>query len=137
MRWQRSRAVRDPRRPDLTSHILQEPLWLQIWLVWLLLVNSASVAFVRRGEARWVLIAFVANLVTLSALFELNGYNRLLGLSHVIWWTPLLVYLYRRPVLSARPGAFPAWLRVLFVTNLASLVVDYVDVARYALGDRT
>jgi hypothetical protein len=61
----------------------------------------------------------------------------LLGLPHVVWWTPLVVYLYRRRSLLKRPPSFAGWIKTLVVTNTVSLVVDYIDVLRYVLGDRT
>lgn len=71
------------------------------------------------------------------ALFELNGFNRLLGLSHVIWWTPLVLYLLRRLSGTEFSSPFGRWVRVLIATNGLSLVVDYIDVMRYILGDRS
>jgi hypothetical protein len=118
------------------EYILQEPLWLQSWVFWMIGVNLLCVAFLRHTEARWVLAAWIGNLILMTAIFELNGYNRLLGLSHVVWWTPLLVYLFRQRQSVPSTGAFAAWVRVLFLTNGASLLIDYIDVVRYALGDR-
>lgn len=120
----------------MIEFIRQEPLWLQAWILWMVLVNTASVVFVRRDEARWVLTCWLGNVLTMSALFAQVGYVRLLGLAHVVWWTPLVVYLWRRR--GSFPGATPfgVWVRLLLATNAASLVIDYADVARYLLGDR-
>lgn len=135
----------------MMQEIAQQPVWLQIWIYWLILVNTASIVFVgRRVEARWVLAAWIGNLAFMAYLYDTMGYVRLLGLSHVVLWTPLLVYLYRRhqnerqvreqdadepvPVAKETKGLARiarAWLFVLFFTNLTSLAVDYVDVARY------
>jgi hypothetical protein len=119
----------------VTEHILREPFWLQVWIFWLLFVNGASILFLRRAEARWVLLAFAANAVTMGRLFEAFGYTRILGLSHVIWWTPLVIYLFRRRS-GFGEGAFGGWARWLLLTNAISLAIDYVDVTRWALGDR-
>jgi hypothetical protein len=121
----------------MAQHMLQYPLWLQAWIGWMLIVNSASILFLRHTEARWVLGAWIGSFVFMSALFELNGFNRLLGLSHVLWWTPLLIYLMRRLPGLDGSAAFARWLRTLMVTNALSLVVDYTDVVRYLLGERT
>jgi hypothetical protein len=116
------------------EHIAREPFWLQAWIYWMIFMNSASLLFVRRVEARWVLLAWIASLVTMNQLFAAYGYTRILGLAHVIFWSPLVVYLFRR-----RPrfgeGAFGGWARWLLATNAISLAIDYVDVARWALGD--
>ncbi len=121
---------------ELIGHMLREPLWLQTWLAWMGGVNTASLLYLRHVEARWVLGAFVFNFLLMTLLFELSGYTRLLGLAHVMGWTPLLLYLARRWPALPREANFGIWIRVLFVTNAISLVIDYIDVARYALGDR-
>jgi len=119
----------------MLDHILDEPLWLELWIFWMVILNSASIFFLRRAEARWTLAAWLGNLFTMNRLFEVFGYTRILGLSHVLWWTPLVVYLFRRRA-SFGEGAFGGWARWLALTLAASLVVDYLDVARWALGER-
>ncbi len=120
----------------MLPEILAQPAWLQLWILWLVVVNTASLFFLRRHEARWVLAAWLANAVLITALFEWGGYTRFLGLSHVICWTPLLIYLWRRRSAWSGHGRFSIWIRALFLTNLISLAIDYLDVARYLLGDR-
>lgn len=120
----------------LIGEILQQPWWLIVWLAWLGLVNVASLAFWNEIEARWVFAAFVGAFLLMTALYELNGYNRFLGLGHVVFWTPLMFYLYQRLSNVLGPRLFETWLRVLMATNGLSLVIDYVDVLRYLMGDR-
>ncbi len=122
---------------DFTHHLLQQPMWVQVWVAWMGLVNTASLVFLRRTEARVILGVFAGNFVFMNALFMLNGFNRLLGLSHVIFWTPLVVYLVRRLWKLEQASAFGVWVRVLALTNGLSLVIDYVDVVRYLMGDRS
>lgn len=122
---------------DFVRHLLQQPLWVQVWVAWLGLVNFASVAFLQRKEGRVVLAVFAANMICMSALFALNGFNRLLGLSHVLWWTPLLVYLVLRLKQTSSDSPFDKWMRILVATNALSLVLDYSDVVRFLLGDRS
>jgi len=122
---------------ELIGQILQEPWWLLLWLGWLGLVNVASIAFWSEREARWVFGALVGAFVAMQVLYQMNGYNRFLGLAHIIFWTPLLVYLYRQLRNVVGPRLFETWLRILMATNGVSLVIDYVDVFRYLGGDRT
>jgi hypothetical protein len=65
------------------------------------------------------------------------GYVKLLGLPHVLIWTPLVFFL----LAQARKADMPVWPRrviwVIVGTIVVSLVFDYVDVARYLLGART
>jgi len=70
-------------------------------------------------------------------LFLDSAQDRLLGLSHVIFWTPLVVYLLGRLRDLEPHGWFALWVRALLVTNALSLVIDYVDVVRYVVGDRS
>ena len=122
----------------MQEYIAQYPVWLQAWVLWMALMNLSAVGFViHRVEARWVLGAFVAAGFTMEMLFQYNGFNRLLGLAHVIFWTPLLWYLWhRRRNWFGVGGVFSIWLTALFATDAISLVVDYIDAIRYALGDR-
>lgn len=120
----------------LMGHILNQTPVLVAWVMWLILVNSASLLFVRRHvEARWVLAAWIVNFALMSVLFEIFGFVRILGLAHVLVWTPLLVYLWRR-LPEIRDGAtFRPWIFTLLVSDGISLVIDYVDVVRYLFGD--
>ncbi len=122
---------------SLGEAIAQQPLWLQIWVYWMVIMNLAGILFVvGRVEARWVVGAFLVNSLFMSWLNDTQGYTRLLGLSHVVFWTPLAVYLFRRlPSIETRTP-FGMWLRVLLITIVLSLVVDYIDVVRYLLGER-
>jgi hypothetical protein len=126
--------------------IAQEPLWLRIWITWLAIANFASVLFLvrfeggrlrlGRPEPLVVLLAMLGNVFFMSWLFEQVGYVRLLGLSHVIFWTPLLFFLWRQRTQVPSGTATGAYLWTVGATDAVSLVVDYVDVARFLLGDR-
>lgn len=122
---------------SLMARLMAEPWWLQAWVGWMMLVNTASLFFLRYREARWVLAVWIGNVITMMALYEAVGYVRLLGLSHVLWWTPLLVYLVAVRERFAGNGVFGWWARVLLVTIAVSLVIDYIDVVRYFMGDGT
>jgi len=120
----------------MMGHIMNQTPLLVAWVMWLMIVNTAGALFLRRHvEARWVLAAWVVNFALMSALFAAFGFTRILGLSHVLVWTPLLVYLWRRSPGAQDGGLFTAWVRTLFVSNAISVVIDYVDVARFFLGD--
>jgi hypothetical protein len=102
----------------------------------LVVVNTPALFFLRDGAARWVLVAWIGNAIFMTTLAEINGFNRLLGLSHVVFWTPLIDYLYRRRAIIKVDNSMRQWLAALFASNLLSLVIGYVDVFRYLLGDR-
>ena len=122
---------------SLNEAIMMQPLWLQAWVGWLVLVNVlGAFVFVRRPEAKWVLIAMAGNAFLMNWLFAEYGYQRILGLAHVAFWTPLLVYLWLRRHEWDLQSYGGKWIAVLFATNFASLVIDYIDVARYLAGER-
>lgn len=115
--------------------------WLQVWFYWLgfwIVATPAILAFSKatRRDALLVLLTNIAVVVSMGWLYRQIGYVRILGIVHVILWTPLFVYLFRR----AKSGDMPNLYRLViwvFVASLAvSLAFDYVDVVRWLLGER-
>jgi hypothetical protein len=85
------------------------------------------------------ILSLVASLVAgfgVSWLFGRMGYVKLLGLPHIILWTPLAIYLF----IQYRKASLPTWpksiILVVAITIMVSLAFDYTDVARYILGER-
>ncbi len=116
-----------------------QPDHLQIWFAWLVgvmfLAPLALIAF--RQSRRIGLVALAVALLTAVAMnwaYNMWGYVRLLGLVHVVLWTPLLIWIW--PRLAGLTGAarIIAWVFVL--TLGVSLVIDYIDVIRWLLGER-
>lgn len=64
------------------------------------------------------------------------GYVRLLGLPHILIWTPLLAYLWGQVGRPDMPRAPRLILMVVMAVILVSLAFDYADTARYILGER-
>ena len=115
--------------------------WQTVWLYWMsfaIIVTPLVLVFSKatRRDAVIVLLMNIAMLVGMGWVYEQMGYVRLMGIVHVILWTPLFVYLFLR----AKKGEMPLLCRLviwMFVATLAvSLVFDYTDVARYLLGER-
>jgi len=120
----------------LMGGLLQQPLWLQMWVGWMMVVNSAAIVFLSHREARIALGVWIGNAISMTVLAEMVGFTRLLGLCHVVWWTPLVIYLWMQRDRFDAKGAFTRWIYILIATNVASLVVDYIDVIRFILGER-
>ena len=115
--------------------------WLLYWFYWLgysIVLTPLILAFSKatRRDALIVALSIIAVVVSMGWLYDQIGYVRLLGVVHVILWTPLFIYLLRR----AWRGEMGLGFRVvigLFVVSLAiSLAFDYIDVVRYLLGER-
>jgi len=120
----------------MNDYVALQPLWLQIWLIALVGINFAAILFVLKDwRPRIIVLAFVLVALMMGPMFAKFGYTRILGLVHVIVWTPLMAYLWKTR------NNYPAHIwtnRYVYVFMLIvgmSLVIDYVDVIRYLLGD--
>lgn len=118
-----------------------QPAWVGIWLNILLLGAFAlpiTLLFWRasRMAGFWSLVAALLSGVSVTWMFNQLGYVKLLGLPHLLFWGPLLVYLWRQ---IKRPD-MPVWPRriiyVVMTVIAISLAFDTVDVLRYLLGER-
>ena len=115
--------------------------WMIVWLYWMsfaIIVTPTVLVFSKatRLDAAIVFLTNLAMFVGMSWVYDQMGYVRLMGIVHVILWTPLFIYLFLR----AKNGEMPLLCRLaiwMFIATLAvSLVFDYTDVARYFLGER-
>ncbi len=107
------------------------------WVVWMMVLVAANFVvplfFISTLEAQLVLVAAVFAMLIQVAIFTQAGFVRLLGLGHLPW-LPLVIWLAGR--LDGAAGIFGLWLLILIVLNTISLLIDAVDVARYAMGER-
>ena len=115
--------------------------WLTVWFYWMafaIAVTPLVLIFSKTTRLDAVIVFFtnLAMFAGMSWVYDLMGYVRLMGIVHVILWTPLLIYL----VLRAKNGEMPLPCRLvmwMFAATLAvSLVFDYTDTIRYLLGER-
>lgn len=122
--------------------IATQPMWLQLWLNVLMIGGlGIPVVLLIWKESRIAgvagIIAAVLSGLGVYWLFEQMGYVKLLGLPHVILWTPLAVYL----IVRLRNAALRTAPRILMIVMLAviliSLAFDYTDCIRWLLGERT
>ena len=119
-----------------------QPLWVRLWLNWMLFGAFAlPLALLIWRQSR---IAGIATLISDVAagfgtgwLYSQMGYVKLLGLPHILFWTPVAIYLF----LQLRRADLPKWPRWIMTVVLATIVVslafDYTDALRYVLGERT
>lgn len=118
------------------------PAWVAIWINILLLgamVLPLTLAFWKptRITALFSLIAGLVSVGGTMFLYQQLGYVKLLGLAHIIAWTPLAVHLWlkmRAPDVTRAPRVI---MGVVLATITVSLAFDYVDAIRYIAGDRT
>lgn len=124
---------------NFQADIKAGPAWVDIWLnvMSFVLILSIPFSFVRK-EARWVLLSMVLVIPSMMLLYSQVGFVRLLGIVHIVFWTPLLIYLWRRRgewrVSETWAGK---WIVLAFAVITISLAFDFIDVARWLLGERT
>ncbi len=115
------------------------PAWVGVWVNVMGAVFALAIPFaVRRVEARAALLVMALTFPAMIAAHALIGYSRLLGLVHVVIWTPFAIWLWRRRASwRVRETLAGKWIALLFATMLVSLVLDYSDVVRWLLGERS
>lgn len=126
---------------NFLSDVFAQPVWVQLWAVWMVVVIvAAPVAMRKYGAARRDHLLVAASTVVLIVAVPLwhsqVGYVRLVGLPHIPVWTPLAVYLYWRRKHLSSPWQLRCAVHVFVVTIVVSLAFDYVDAVRYLLGER-
>jgi hypothetical protein len=126
----------------LQDAIALQPGWLQYWLIWLMIgsiVLPVALLFWRKTRIAGLaaLLTGIAGELGIFWLFDRFGYIKLLGLPHLVLWTPLAIYL----VLLLRRADLPKWPRWITIVVLATIVIslafDYLDALRYLMGERT
>jgi hypothetical protein len=111
--------------------LARQPLWIPLWVSFLMLVNLASVAFWRKPTARLIPVAFMISSGLMMGLYSRFGFSKILGLGHILW-IPLLLYVLTR--LPHTGGVFRTYLIAWSVSTAVSLAFDIVDVSKYFMA---
>ena len=126
----------------LSQALETQPLWVQYWnyfMVFCIVLVPLSLLIWKQSRLAAVIVVAASLLagVGVYRIFDALGYVKLLGLPHIIVWTPLVWFLFRQ----IKRNDMPVWPRrimlVVMAVFLVSLMFDYVDVLRYVLGERT
>lgn len=129
----------------LQAAMAMEPIWLRLWIWVLIATNLAALAFVvRRAEGRLrvrgeplaIVAGFAAAGVFMSWLYGQVGYVRLLGLAHLVFWTPPFVWVLARRRAIGTGSPFGKYAHAYLVVAGISLAIDAIDLIRYVAGDR-
>jgi len=120
----------------LINRIAEGPAWIFWWTRVIDTTNWLLVpfAFVDR-RAHWGVTAWLANIIMILTLYGTFGYVRLLGLSHILVWTPYLIYLWRMRAPFKEENLAGKYLHWFMIMASVSLVFDYIDLVRYIMGD--
>jgi hypothetical protein len=100
--------------------LLQQPVWIPIWVFYLMVINVASVSFWHEPLAKLIFITFMISAMLMMGLYSRFGFEKVLGLGHILW-IPLLAYVLMQ--LPANEASS--------VSIAISLVFDIVDVWKY------
>ena len=113
-------------------------MWMNILLLGAIVLPLTLVFWkATRLTALYSLIASIISIAGIMMLYQQFGYVKLLGVAHIVAWTPLAIYLWFK-MRSADVTRTPRIIMgVVFATIMVSLVFDYVDAFRYIAGDRT
>ena len=126
---------------SFSEHVALTPVPVRLWVLWLTVAMvAAPVVLLLWRETRRTGLAVaavnLANAAAMQALFAEAGFTRLLGLPHLVFWTPLLLLCVRRLQRGVAAAPPRVGLAAFAATVAVSLVFDAVDVARWLLGER-
>lgn len=108
--------------------LMKQPIWVFVWVLFLMLVNMASLAFWHEPVAQLIFAGFLISAMLMMGLYSRFGFKKILGLGHIPW-IPVLVFVLTQ--IPAAEAAFKNYLLILSVSIVISLVFDAVDVVSY------
>ncbi|MCP4398094.1 MAG: hypothetical protein GY801_12455 [bacterium] len=120
----------------MLRHIFAMPIGWKIWVGWLMVLNGIMpFFFLPHQEAYAILLLFLLAGLIGGQLFKRYGFTRLMGLMHFVWF-PLIFFLDARLAFIPIGSCLSIWIHLTLLCNQCSLVIDVIDVSRYALGER-
>lgn len=126
---------------DIFRSLMRMPVWVQIWMfVFLVPVNFATLAFLDQpGGPLVASLAVIAILLNVPVLLMIRGFGRLMALSHLILWPPLVVYCLWLLFAAGEPLS-PGYYWLLWavvIVDTISIIFDVSDFSKWLKGDRT
>ena len=121
-----------------------QPGWLLAYLMVLVAANLGAVFFIAkktpqgwrpRYEALAIVAAFLLAGEFMEYLYQQYGYVRLLGLAHIVFWTPVYAWIFTHRKDYAAYPYFSKFVPFYLVMAGISLTIDVIDLLRYALGE--
>ena len=122
----------------MTELEANSPAWVIVWVNFMVAILAVAIPFsFSYREARWILLGSVLGMIGTIVAYSLFGFTRLLGLGHIIFWTPTLIYIITvRGWKTYHKTLFSRWLVVAAIVIGISLAFDVIDLLRWILGDR-
>ena len=108
-----------------------------LWVGLLAMVNMVGgLVYIRTPEGQMALAGLMLGFLIMWGIYTQKGFVRLLGLGHLIAWTPLMIWYAKVVAQGNIEETFRYWLMAVLVMNGISMVIDFIDVVRYSLGDK-
>jgi len=118
-----------------------QPTWVGIWLNFLL--AGAFVApfllLIWKSSRKAGIVTLLSSVISafcVQYIFNAMGYVKLLGLPHLVFWIPTVVFL----TAQQSRGDMTIWPRriiwLIMTVICISLAFDIIDVVRWVLGER-
>lgn len=125
---------------QLNQQMAVLPQWIHYWMRWMLFIFLTAVVFVGKHKAsRYVLLTFVLTMPVGVLVFYITSHAHLLGIAHLILWTPLLFGLIKHEIKRedfSFKTIYGLWLGLLMMTISISLVFDIRDIVMVLLGHK-
>jgi hypothetical protein len=129
---------------DIWCSFRSLPLWVQIWVGGILVPVNMSTIFMLQQVNEQVLLIFALSMggmvPNLYLMFKERGFSKAMALSHLVFWIPLLYFLFiwiGLVAIMAPESSFFFWhLVVLFIVNAISICFDLKDSWQWLKGDR-
>lgn len=112
----------------------RQRLSIVCWVYYLVVLNFSSAFFWDEPLAKVIFFTFAVSAFTIIALYSLFGFRKIMGVGH-IYWVPLVHFLVRQ--INDAGGRYRAYLIVLTVSIIISLIFDTIDAWKYFTGRRT
>ena len=108
--------------------LMQQPTWVPGWVLILAAVNVASVGFWSEPLAKVIFVTFMLSAMLMMGLYARFGFEKILGLGHILW-IPLLAYVLME--IPTAKDSFKGYLIILSISMVVSLALDIVDAWKY------
>ena len=116
------------------NELIEQPVWIPIWVLILMIVNIASVGFWDEPLAKVIFVTFIFSAILMMGLYSRFGFEKILGMGHILW-LPLFVYVLMR--IPAESDTFKNYLIIWSTLTVISLVFDVIDVWKYFASQKS
>jgi uncharacterized membrane protein AbrB (regulator of aidB expression) len=111
---------------------------VKMWINWMMIIFLLSLIFTyKHVSARFIFISLFVTIPIAIFIFNITKSPHLVGVSHIIVWLPLAIYLIKTEVIGKTEklkSVYGVYLILLLATIAISLFFDIRDTTLIALG---